>query len=281
VTFTFAVFLLAIFSYLKTSSLSLLALLQIIAVVLVSLHASFVPLAWIASLLIPLASRRAISFWRSSRQAMHRKTGGIKWISGVRFVLLPLFFSILLSQCLLFGYRRLYEELLHRPPAYAYGSGLLTPPKVPPVGALGLLKLAASNYAEYFDANRLRWSLQQDQAQFVDALPGETQAVKVAFGIDVHSPSPASLIGKWEERCLIWCWCVVLLPLVYPVYLALNWRRIRMPHIIVGLCGLILLLQAVLPVESPNPRYLTTLAWLAFLMVGSVGRRLLKRGESS
>jgi hypothetical protein len=144
-----------------------------------------------------------------------------------------------------------------------------------------LLKLAASNYAEYFDANRLRWSLQQDQAQFVDALPGETQAVKVAFGIDVHSPSPASLIGKWEERCLIWCWCVVLLPLVYPVYLALNWRRIRMPHIIVGLCGLILLLQAVLPVESPNPRYLTTLAWLAFLMVGSVGRRLLKRGESS
>jgi hypothetical protein len=274
VTFTFAVFLLAVFSYLKTSSLSLLALIQIIVVMLVSLRLSFVPLAWIASFLIPLASRRAISFWRSSRQAMHRKTGGMKWIGGVRFVLVPLFFSILLSQCLLFGYRHLYGELLQKPAAYAYGAD------VAPVDGFGFVNQAASKYAEYFYANRLRSSLQQEQAQFVDALPGETQAIKVAFGIDVHTQSPASLIRKWEGRSLVWCWCVVLLPVLYPAYLALNWRRIRVPHIIIGICGLILLVEALLRVEAPNPRYLTTLAWLAFLMVGSVAGRLLKRGES-
>jgi hypothetical protein len=185
-TFLFAVFLLAIFSYLKTSSLSLLALIQIIAVLLVSLRLSFLPLAWIASFFVPLASRRAISFWRSSRQAMRRKSGGIKWISGVRFLLVPLFFSILLSQCLLFGYRHLYGELLHKSPAYTYG-----------VGELAALKLVLSRYAEYFDDDKLRWILQNEDSQFVDALPGETQAVKVAFGIDVHQQSATSLARKW------------------------------------------------------------------------------------
>lgn len=273
-TFVFAVFLLAVFSYVKTSSLSLLALIQIIAVALVSLRLSFVPLAWIASFFVPLASRRAISFWRSSRQALRRKSGGIKWISGVRFVLVPLLFSMLLSQCLLFGYRRVYGELIHKPPAFTYANKA-------PVDPFQLPKLVASRYAEYFNAGRLRQNLQLEETHFVDALPGETEAIKVAFGIDVDQPSPSSLTRKWEERSLIWCWYVVLLPLLYPVYLAIKRRRIRVPHIIAGLCGLILLLQAVVPVDSPNPRYLTTLAWLEFLMIGSVATRLLKRGESS
>jgi hypothetical protein len=272
-TFVFAVFLVAVFSYLKTSSLSLLALIQIIAVILISLRASFVPLAWIASISIPLCSRRAISFWRSSRQSMRRSSGGIKWISGLRFVLVPLFFSILLSQSLLLGYRHLYGELLQRPPAYTYGTDLAR------VAGFGLLNQAASKYVEYFDTGRFNSSLQREEGQFVDALPGETNAIKVAFGIDVARQSPASLARKWEERCLIWCWCVVLLPILYPLYLAVKWRRIRMPHIVVALCGMILLLQALLAGGSPAPRYLTTLGWLAFLMIGSMAARLFKRGE--
>jgi hypothetical protein len=272
-TFVFAVFLVAVFSYLKTSSLSLLALIQIIAVLLISLRVSFVLLAWIASLFIPLCSRRAISFWRSSRQSIRRSSGGIKWISGIRFVLLPLFFSILLSQSLLFGYRHLYGELLQRPPAYTYGTDLAR------IAGFGLLNQAASKYVQYFNAGRFSWSLQREEGQFVDALPGETQAIKVAFGIDVARQSPASLARKWQERCLIWCWCLVVLPMLYPVYLAVKWRRIRMPHVVVALCGILLLLQAVLPAGSPVPRYLTALGWLAFLMIGSMAGRLLKRGE--
>ncbi|MGI8959510.1 MAG: hypothetical protein ACR2IV_07095 [Bryobacteraceae bacterium] len=282
--FVFAVFLVAIFSYLKTSSVSLLAVIQILAVLLVSLRISFLPAAWIASFLVPLASRRAISFWRSSRQAMRRGSGGIKWIRAIRFVLLPLSFSILLSQSLLFGYRHLYGELLNQPPAYT-SRGVL--PASADVGAgdlFGWLKLAASKYAEYFNAGKLRRSLQTDGGQFVDALPGETQAIKIAFGIDVTKQSSTlatmSLTRKWEERSVLWCWFVVILPLLYPVYLVIKWRHIRVPHIVIGLCGLILLFEVVVPIEYPNPRYLTTLAWLAFLMIGSVGTRLLKRGES-
>ena len=284
-TFVFAVFLVAIFSYLKTSSLSLLALIQILAVLLVTLRSTFVPAAWIASFLIPLVSRRAMSFWRSSRQSMRRGPGRIKWISGVRFVLLPLLFSILLSQSLLFGYRRLYSELLRQQPTYPNQASVPATGDATPNDSLGLLKRAASRYAEHFNADRLRNSLQLDEGPFVDALPGESQAIKVAFGIDVTKQSFAlpttSLTRKWQERSMIWCWLVIVLPLLYPVYLALNRQHIRVPHIIVGLCGLILLLEAIVPADSPNPRYLTTLAWLEFLMIGGVGARYFRRGASA
>ncbi|MFL6353519.1 MAG: hypothetical protein ACJ74Z_16940 [Bryobacteraceae bacterium] len=280
-TFVFAVFLVAVFSYLKTSSLSLLALVQILAVLLVTLRSSFVPAAWIASFLVPLASRRAMSFWRSSRQSIRRGSGGIKWISAVRFVLLPLLFSVLLSQGLLFGYRRLYNELLRQPPAYPNRAGLAKAADAGPRDS-GLLKRAAAHYGEYFSLDRLRNSLQLDETQFVDAVPGETKAIKVAFGVDVTKQNftslPMSLTRKWEEGSVIWWWLVSALPFFYVLYLAMNWRRIRVPHIIVGLCGLMLLAEAVVPVESPSPRYLTTLAWLEFLMIGSASTRLLKRG---
>jgi hypothetical protein len=277
----FAVFLVAIFSYLKTSSLSLLALIQILAVLLVTLRVSFRPAAWIASFFVPFASRRAISFWRSSRQSIRRGSGGIKWISAVRFVLLPLLFSILLSQSLFFGYRRLYTELLRQPAAYPNPIAVPVPAEVAPRNPVELLKRAGHGYAEYLNIDRLRKSLQLDEAQFVDALPGETQAIKVAFGIDVTkqiSTPVTSLTKQWEERSLVWCWFLILMPLLYVLYLTVNWRTVRVPHIVVGLCGLILLLEALVPVAFPNPRYLTTLAWIEFVMIGSIGGRLLKRG---
>jgi hypothetical protein len=283
-TFVFAVFLVAIFSYLKTSSLSLLALIQILAVLLVTLRNSFVPAAWIASFLIPLVSRRAMSFWRSSRSSIRHGLGGIKWISAVRFVLVPMLFSVILSQSLLFGYRRLYTELLRQQPAYPNRAGLSQSVDVPTGDSFGFLKVSGSRYSEYFNADRLRQSLQLEQGQFVDAVPGETQAIRVAFDIDVTEQSPTSgtmsLTKAWRERTVIWCWFVIVLPLLYFGYLAMNWRRVRVPHIIVGLCGLILLLEALVPADSPNPRYLTTLAWLECLMIGSVSTRFIKRGAS-
>jgi len=278
-TFVFAVLLLAIFSYLKTSSLSLLALIQILAVLLVSLRVSFVPLAWIISFFIPLASRRAVSFWRSSAQSLRRMPGGFKWLSGTLFVLLSLLLSVGLSQSLLFGYRHLYGELLDRPPAYTYRAGSLMAADVPRVEPFRLLKMAVTRYGEFLNAAKLRRGLQVEQGQFVDALPGETQAIQVAFGIDVKKQSFTSLTRKWEQISVFWCWVVILLPAFYLLYLAVNWRRIRVPHITIELCGLILLVQAVVPVEYPSPRYLTTLAWLEFIMIGSLGTRLLKRGE--
>ncbi len=140
-TFVFAVFLLAAFSYLKTSTVSTLALVQILGALLITLRLSFLPLVLSMSVVLPVLSRRAISFWRSSRRF------GINWINGLRFILVPLLVSVILSQTLLFAYRHLYGELLNKPPAYAYG------------GTNRSLTRPASTYAEYFDINGLKSSL--------------------------------------------------------------------------------------------------------------------------
>jgi hypothetical protein len=254
-TFVFALFLLAAFSYLKTSSLSTLALVQILGALLVTLQLTLLPIALAMSIVLPVLSRRAISFWRSWRRF------GIKWINGLRFIVTPLLVSLLLSQTLLHAYRHLYGALLDKPPAYTYRTE----------------KLARSTYAEYFDQEKLRSGLELERRQFVDALPGETQAIKVALGMDVQKPSFASLTERWEERSVVWCSLLVILPLLFLIYLAIKWRRIRAPHLVCGLCGLLLLQETVEPAEYASPRHLVTLAWLAFLMIGCIAGSVLGR----
>lgn len=264
-TFVFAVFLLAAFSYLKTSSISTLALIQILGVLLVTLRLGFLPIVSSMSVVLPVLSRRAISFWRSSRRF------GINWISALRFVFVPLLVSIILSQGLLFAYRHLYGELLNKPPAYTYT-------------ATNRIANGATTYAEYLNVNKLRSNLLLEEGRFVDALPGETQAIRVALGIDVQKPNFTSLTKSWENECVDWCGFLVIFPLIFPVYLAVKWRRIRMPHVVCGICGILFLLGAVLPFETAIPRHLTTLAWLEFIMVGCVWASVLstlppKRGQ--
>ena len=72
-TFGFAVLMWAMLNYLKTSGVSTLSLIQILGVLLVSLRLSFLPIVVVMSVVLPLVSRRGISFWRSSR----RFAGGI------------------------------------------------------------------------------------------------------------------------------------------------------------------------------------------------------------
>ncbi len=268
-TFIFAVFLLTAFSYLKTSSVSTLALVQIIGVLLVSTGLRFLPIVLTLSFLLPVLSRRAVSFWRSSLG--HR----IHWMNGVRFVLLPLLVSVVLSQALLFAYRHLYGELLDRPPAYTYraagGGG----------GSTETLRLAASKYVEDFHYDALRRNLQLEGSHYADALPGETQAVKVTFGINVEKPGGRPLTEQWEQNSAIWCWLVMALPVFFVIYAAVKWRHIRAVHVVCAICGVILLFETVLPAPYATSRGLTTLAWLEILIIGSLATAARERKGAS
>ena len=336
--FVFALFVWLMFSYVKTSAVSTLALTQIVGVLLISLRINFLPVVVVMSFILPLLSRRAISVVRSSQRA------GIKWIGGLRFVLLPVLISIVISQTLLFGYRHLYGELLDSPPAYSYRDGLALAadfaPIVQPIDfpiegerqmlfksirfpmsdpqnrraqrwmeggfcdvlyretggnedeanrlaretamraierdPWGVVKLTFLTYREYFDYSSLKWNLQLEEGRYVEALPREAQMIKDVFGIDVAKRGFSSLTKSWHERSVIWCWFLLVMPVFYAVSLFASWRRVRAPQVICGLCGIVLLAGAVIPVESPNPRHLLPLAWLAFIMIGSVltsGRR--------
>jgi hypothetical protein len=122
-TFLFTMVMLSAFNYLKTGSLSLLVFIQILSVVLVSLEVGYLPVVLANSVLLPLLSRRAMKFWKSTLRVLRTSCRRVNGLNGLRFVVLPLVISVVFSQALLLAYRSLHGSLLERPPAYVYQDG--------------------------------------------------------------------------------------------------------------------------------------------------------------
>jgi hypothetical protein len=141
---------------------------------------------------------------------------------------------------------------------------------------LGVLKLGAFTFGEFFNHERVKWNLELDQGQYVGPTSGDVEMLKRSFGVDVTKRTFTSFTKRWEEHSVWWCGALVALPLVYVVFLALNWSRITAPEILCAVTALTLLASAVIPVEIPNPRYIIALGWIAFLLIGSMLARLYK-----
>ncbi len=144
---------------------------------------------------------------------------------------------------------------------------------------LGLLKLGAWTYWEFFRYDQLKWALELNQGQFVDPVPNDVQFIRNRFGIDTSHRKFNSLTKQWENIAAPWCWFLVILPPIYCVYMATQWRRALAVEVVCAICSLIFLLTAVVPTEFPNPRYLTALAWLSFVMIGSMWHKAFERGS--
>ncbi len=112
-TFLFALFVLSCFEYLAGARLFWLGSVQVIGVLLISIRISFLPAVLFASVCLPILRAR----WRRP-----------EWKMTARRVILPVLFSLALSQSLLLGYRHLYGYLIappmHNHPAYFYRDGL-------------------------------------------------------------------------------------------------------------------------------------------------------------
>jgi hypothetical protein len=135
---------------------------------------------------------------------------------------------------------------------------------------LGVLKLGAFTFGEFFNHERVKWNLELDQGRYVDPTPGDMEMLRRSFGADLTKRTFTSLTKRWEERSIPWCGALVTLPLVYLAFIALNCRRITAPEILCAVTALTLLASSVIPVEIPNPRYIVALGWMAFLLLGSM-----------
>ncbi len=102
-TFLFCIYFLLCAAYVKKAKASILTLAQIVAVCLISIRISFLPLILLLSVVLPLLG--PVRPWRK--------------------VASMLLLSIIISQSLLYGYRALNGSLLHRQPAYLYRDGVL------------------------------------------------------------------------------------------------------------------------------------------------------------
>ena len=104
-TFGFSLFVWACLQFLKTGGYWMLALAQLLGVTLVSLRYSFLPVVLMLSVALPLLSKK-------NNLRVNGKT-----------LLIRLTIAVVISQCLLFGYRHLYGFLAHTKPAYLSRDG--------------------------------------------------------------------------------------------------------------------------------------------------------------
>jgi hypothetical protein len=135
---------------------------------------------------------------------------------------------------------------------------------------LGLLKLAAYTYGEFFHRDRIEWALELNQGQFVEPVPPDVLFIRKMFGIDTTRRRFDSLTKRWEQASVPWCWLLVVLPFVYLIFLASKWRKVEPTEFVCLLVLWIILVEGVIPTEFANPRYLTAEAWLAWIVLGSM-----------
>lgn len=139
---------------------------------------------------------------------------------------------------------------------------------------LGAIRLGWRTTLLYFHRSYFLESLRYDEGYYRSLPPAEEAAYRKAFGIDVtaaaarlHLSPPAT--ERWHRALYFWYWFLLLLPFLFVAYIAV-YRRFTVPaH---WLCALFLFCffeGAVLTVTRPTARFLTTMAWLAFIVLGA------------
>jgi hypothetical protein len=209
--FVFVFYVWVALHYLEDSRIKWLAVLQGLAVLLISVRFAFIPLAWICAFAIPLLSVPAI----------YVKAGS----SGVK----PVFrisAHIVMSALLLFvfttDFKHLHGYLSHKPPAYSYDDGFFALGYVMPIlepedfpdEKLGrqILNDPAWSLADRGNRSNHRWGEDGTVARLQKLVPDRLQANAIArqaaFHAVIHRPHAFLHLG-WQTftdyfnpRCL-------------------------------------------------------------------------------
>ncbi len=119
-TFLFAIYILLALEYMKSGRLAILVVLQFVAIPLISLRISFLPLVLLSSVLLPLLGPWGRILWRNLRKI--RAPKAFSW-PGLQQGAVHLMIAVLVSQGCLFCYRHVNGRLSKLPPAYVYADG--------------------------------------------------------------------------------------------------------------------------------------------------------------
>jgi hypothetical protein len=136
---------------------------------------------------------------------------------------------------------------------------------------IGFLHLSWTTFASYFDVDYLKETIHRDAAdgQYTLSLsPADRDVLQRFYDFQKQPSDDLSAVRGWHAA--LWWWYPLLLvtPFAYVALLIWCWRVSAPVHWLLGLAGLCLWATAVVTVQRPTPRYLTTLAWLCFLLAG-------------
>jgi hypothetical protein len=344
-TFLFATYVIVALEYLKSGRLVLLAAAQVIAVPLISIRISFLPLVLVNSALLPLLGPQAKALWiRLWKRLPNKLEGKFSSDSGLaKKVAVHLLIAFVLSQVCLYGYRRANGALSKRPPAYTYNEGvfllcfwapLVHPGDFPipewrsavfsnlhydlrnpafrniqcfaPDGLLGrisdattlrlghsdgvfvnklakktalravkhnpigLLKLSAHTYAEFFDTSYLQSTAEIDEGLHNPGTPELHQELLTNFREHYDGQHLDSLTLRWHFAAIHWYQFLMLVPFLFTLMAFFAVREYTTQWIYFGVAIWGFTAQSTVVTVQPTVRYLTAAAWLSFLILGAV-----------
>lgn len=135
---------------------------------------------------------------------------------------------------------------------------------------LGAAELAVVTYRQFFDRSLLHRTIRSEEYQTDAPSPGSQRMIARVFGLDASEIPPPSLTKRYAAATLYWSSILVTFPFVYVVLLAVRHRQVQAEHVVMLLFAMMIVGGAVTAAEAAYPRFLTALAWMTILMVGSL-----------
>ena len=196
--FSFAVFVLLIFHYLKKANIFLLFLVQIAGTVLISFRLSFLPVVIVNSILLPFLS---IPVLINKYDLKSKISGASLKISAYRTLFIALAIHLIVSAGATYflhaGYKQLNGFLSQKPPAYQYQTGMFLlanwAPIIKPVDLARpdisdmVFKDLKFNLADRRTRSAQHWQFGGIVSRINEALPDELEAERVARGTALNA----------------------------------------------------------------------------------------------
>jgi hypothetical protein len=222
--FSFAIYTVLMFHYIKHSSLKTLVLVQIAGTCLISLRLSFLPVVMVNTVFVPLLSTLNAEEKNSFANAYVNKQSRLRSRS-LAFCIIHLMVSIGLMLSLHSGYRHLNGFLVKKPPAYQYENGLflisfLSPIIKPadfsyPQLRNNVFDQLSYNLEDRFNRGNQRWRpdglVQRIRNLFPDDVQVNDVAQETAMNALRRDPSGLILLAianfrdYWNSEIVSWC----------------------------------------------------------------------------
>lgn len=135
---------------------------------------------------------------------------------------------------------------------------------------LGAVRLILGSVADYFDKPYLMGTILTDEAIRLKLSPHDASYFRDFYGFSRKPDDDNTLTRRWHR--LLWPWypALILIPVLYLITVVLLRRSALAIHWYLLLPAAAVWATAAITISRPTPRFETSLAWLTFLLIGSV-----------
>ncbi len=145
---------------------------------------------------------------------------------------------------------------------------------------VGVVRLALYNFSKYFDGDGFEETLHRDEGAYRELSQNFREILKGQFNLVASRDFELSPIKNWHFAAMPWYQFLLCFLAVSPIFLWWCRPDTRPLVVLCVIAALLFMEGAILTVERPTARYLTTAAWLVLLMIGASSDLLIKRQPS-